>query len=287
MRLDLQGSNPTSVAVVGDFNGWNDASNPMTDANSDGIYETDLTINSDRMQFKFKVDGTLEEFTPQTVGTITQHPYTNRYLPVDGNLTTIAYPFNTAYTTGQKNVTFKVDYSAESGFGVAHINGIFNGWCGTCNPMTEDDSDGIWEVTLPLQAGSTELKFTKDGWTSSEQFGGVNHPGVVNDNRYLNIDSDMIVTAVYNTAATLSFDEIKSIDNIKVSLYPNPVNNIANISADESIDNLRVYDITGKVIMQHTPNKTDFRINVSDLSKGVYLVKINSGDREATTKLVK
>ena len=61
MRLDLQGSNPTSVAVLGDFNEWNDASNPMTDANSDGIYETDLTINSDRMQFKFKVDGVLED----------------------------------------------------------------------------------------------------------------------------------------------------------------------------------------------------------------------------------
>ena len=153
--------------------------------------------------------------------------------------------------------------------------------------MADDDGDGIWEVTLPLQASSTELKFTKDGWNSSEQYAGVDHPGIINGNRYLNIDSDMTVTAVYQTASVISFDEIKFLDNIKVSLYPNPVNNIANISADETIDNLRVYDITGKVIMQHTPNKTDFRLNVSDLSKGVYLVKINSGDREATTKLVK
>lgn len=287
VRVDTSGQSPTSVSVMGDFNGWNSASNPMTDDDSDGIYETDLTITSDRMQFKFVVDGTTEEFNQGTVGTVTMGGYTNRYLPVEGDFTTIAYPFNTAYATGTKNVTFNVDYSGESGFSVAHINSTFNGWCGACNPMTDDNADGIWEVTLPLAAGAYELKFTKDGWTGQEEFGGTDHPGIVNNNRYLNVDSDITVTAVYNTASTLSFDVVKSIENIKVTLYPNPVNNIAYISADESIDNLRIYDITGRVIMQHTPNKTDFSLNVSNLSKGVYLVKLNSGDKEATTKLIK
>ena len=294
MRMDSQGSNPTNVAVVGDFNGWNATSNPMTDANSDGIYEIDLTITSDRMQFKFVVDGVWEAFDDGDVGTITSNDlqYTNRYLPVEGTKTTVAYPYNAPYATGDKNVTFRVDYSnSATTFTTANINGNFNGWCGGCNPMTDDDGDGIWEATLPLAAGVYEMKFTQDGWTNQEYFNGVDHPGVIhkgnNYNRYLNVDSDMTVTAVYQTASVLSFDEVKSIDNIKVSLYPNPVNNIANISADESIDDLRVYDITGRVIIQHTPNKTDFRLNVSDLSKGVYLVKINSGNREATTKLIK
>lgn len=287
VRVDTSGLSPTDVSVMGDFNGWDSASNPMTDADSDGIYETDLTLTSDKMQFKFVVDGAEETFTQGHVGTVTMGGFTNRYLVLDGDLTTVAYPFDAAYATGNKNVTFKVDYSAESGFEVAHINSNFNGWCGDCNPMTDTDADGIWEATLPLPAGAYELKFTKDGWVGQENFDGVDHPGIVNNNRYLNVDSDMTVTAVYNTESTLSFDLVKSIDNIKVSLYPNPVNNIAYISADESIDNLRIYDITGRVIMQHTPNKTDFSLNVSNLSKGVYLVKLNSGNKEATTKLIK
>ena len=101
MRMDSEGSNPTTVAVVGDFNVWNAASNPMTDANSDGIYEIDLTINSDRMQFKFVVDGNWEAFNDGDVGTITSNDlqYTNRYLPVEGTKTTVA-PYATLEISG-------------------------------------------------------------------------------------------------------------------------------------------------------------------------------------------
>lgn len=67
-------------------------------------------------------------------------------------------------------VTFQVDLNGYTGgtFTSAHVNGTFNGWCGSCNPMTDADNDGVWDVALPLTAGTIEYKFTIDGWTDQE-----------------------------------------------------------------------------------------------------------------------
>ena len=70
----------------------------------------------------------------------------------------------------QKDVTFIVDmrdYSATS-YTTVNLNGDFNGWCGSCNPMSDPEGDSIWTVTLPLTADSIEYKFTLDGWTGQE-----------------------------------------------------------------------------------------------------------------------
>ena len=69
----------------------------------------------------------------------------------------------------QKDVTFIVDMRDYSGsYTTVHLNGDFNSWCGTCNPMSDPEGDSIWTVTLPLTADSIEYKFTLDGWTGQE-----------------------------------------------------------------------------------------------------------------------
>ena len=71
------------------------------------------------------------------------------------------------------NVTFQVDmsqYSENYEFGGVYLNGGFNGWCGSCYPMTDDDGNGIWTATLSLLAGTHEYKYTLDGWNYQEEF---------------------------------------------------------------------------------------------------------------------
>ena len=84
--------------------------------------------------------------------------------------------------------------------------------------------------------------------------------------------------------ATLSNSKISISD---VSLYPNPAKDFVNISAAEKIDFISIYDLTGRVVLKSEPNKENFNLNVTDLSKGVYLVKLNAGDKESTVKLIK
>lgn len=89
---------------------------------------------------------------------------------------------------------------------------------------------------------------------------------------------------IYFSSTTLS-NEKRLFEEF--SVYPNPVSDRVSISAAESIDRLRIYDLTGKLVKQASPQKTAFSVDVSGLSKGVYLVKLNTGDREATTKMIK
>lgn len=82
--------------------------------------------------------------------------------------------FSASGGSSTSNVTFQVDmnqYTGSTANGV-FLNGTFNGWCGSCNPMTDADGDGVWDVTLPLASGAIEYKFTVNGWNDQEQFAG-------------------------------------------------------------------------------------------------------------------
>ena len=72
-----------------------------------------------------------------------------------------------------------------------------------------------------------------------------------------------------------------------IEIYPNPFVDRISVNTEEAIDVVRIYDLTGRMVQQATPNKANFSLNVADLSKGVYLVKLNAGNKEATLKLAK
>ena len=99
-------------------------------------------------------------------------------------------------------------------------------------------------------------------------------------------DTFEIKTFEFNAFASLSIKDINQIIN-DVRVYPNPASEIVNISAAETIDRVSVYDLTGRVIKQSNPNKSSFSLNINDLNKGVYLIKLNAGDKESITKLIK
>ena len=73
------------------------------------------------------------------------------------------------------NVTFKVDMSNEtlSTTDVIKLTGTFEGFTGPGSPhvMTDDDADGIYEVTIPLTTNSLyEYKFIVNDWGRQENF---------------------------------------------------------------------------------------------------------------------
>lgn len=100
----------------------------------------------------------------------------------------------------QNNVTFQVDMNQYSGtFTTPEVNGDFNGWCGNCNTMTDANSDGIWEVTLPLTQDSIEYKFAHDNWAGQEnltQGSGCTKTTAGFTNRFIHITGDTTLPAV-------------------------------------------------------------------------------------------
>ncbi|SFB19184.1 Por secretion system C-terminal sorting domain-containing protein [Flavobacterium swingsii] len=73
-------------------------------------------------------------------------------------------------------------------------------------------------------------------------------------------------------------------NNLKVSLFPNPVNDVLNIDMKEEISSVEVYALQGQKVLSSKEHK----INVSDLSVGIYLVRIqDENNRVVTKKIVK
>ena len=59
--------------------------------------------------------------------------------------------------------------------------------------------------------------------------------------------------------------------NNTISLYPNPAQEVLNISSSNSITNIEVYDLLGKKVATNNNTKN---VNVAALGKGAYIVKV-------------
>lgn len=78
--------------------------------------------------------------------------------------------------------------------------------------------------------------------------------------------------------------ETASIEGL--SLYPNPVSNgKVYISSKNDLDKeIIIFDVLGKKVLQTTISSRE--LNVSNLSSGVYIIKINENEASATRKLI-
>ena len=97
------------------------------------------------------------------------------------------------------------------------------------------------------------------------------------------VRSDIYLDNIYFFSGTLSIDDFDS----SFSLYPNPAGNTLNVSAGVSVDQVSIFDLTGREVMRAAPNASAFSLDVANLNKGLYLVSLKAGDKEMTTKLVK
>jgi hypothetical protein len=97
------------------------------------------------------------------------------------------------------NVTFRVDMNNMAGFTTPEVNGTFNNWCGNCAAMSDDNGDGVWEITIQLDGGYHEYKFSHDNWTGQEMLTAGTNCTVTNGqftNRFLNLNSDITLPVV-------------------------------------------------------------------------------------------
>jgi hypothetical protein len=78
--------------------------------------------------------------------------------------------------------------------------------------------------------------------------------------------------------------ETTSIEGL--SLYPNPVSNgkVYITSKNDSDKEVIIFDILGKKVLQTMLSSRE--LNISNLSPGVYIIKINEDEATATRKLI-
>ena len=80
----------------------------------------------------------------------------------------------------------------------------------------------------------------------------------------------------------------EAVSALQLKIYPNPVQDELTITLQNNavISAYEIYDITGKRVMGST-QITSNRIQVSELSKGMYFMKIKAGNLEMVSKFIK
>ncbi len=80
---------------------------------------------------------------------------------------------------------------------------------------------------------------------------------------------------------SLETSEIKKSD---LQLFPNPGKDVINIDSSEKYDELKIYDVSGKIALS-IQNPGD-EINVSKLSNGIYFVELSNDKGKQRKKLI-
>lgn len=99
---------------------------------------------------------------------------------------------------------------------------------------------------------------------------------------------------VSSSQALLYIDDILvngstlSVENknaINFSIYPNPTKSVLNINSIET-GYISMYDMRGRLVKTLEKNENSQKINIASLSKGIYVIKMRSGDKIASKKVV-
>ncbi|MCK4662074.1 MAG: T9SS type A sorting domain-containing protein [Bacteroidales bacterium] len=178
------------------------------------------------------------------------------------------------------NVTFNVDmnYATNftSGTDVVYITGSMVDWAEPGSNanyiMFDTNEDGIYTITLTMEAGDYAYKyFLNAGWDGGEWTG--------------DPDRDITVSAAMTQNDIFGFKPgINDLNLSNLSMYPNPVNDVLNISNMFNVDRIVVSNILGQEVRTFNNVNTDIEINTSELEKGVYIITFIDKYNNASAK---
>ncbi|WP_298222996.1 T9SS type A sorting domain-containing protein [Flavobacterium sp.] len=144
---------------------------------------------------------------------------------------------------------------------------VFTGSCGSFTEVGCDDdnaADNFSTVEMTgLTAGDTVLIGV---WRYSLGTG---------------VDGEFIVKAFDPTLATNTFD------NAAFDYYPSPVKDVLTLSYNKNITSVAVFNLLGQEVMTKSTSANLSQIDMSNLAKGTYLVKVTADNQLKTIKVIK
>lgn len=68
-------------------------------------------------------------------------------------------------------------------------------------------------------------------------------------------------------------------ESILVSLFPNPTNNLLNITSKTELQKIEVTSITGQILLSESSKNNNYTLNLENYSNGIYFITIYDGNR--------
>jgi len=220
-----------------------------TTANVYALSGTDFTNSSGFISYNTLVTSgspVSEIIGINTSGSNVNATLTFKYRKKAGNTATV-----TILIPGQTNVSYVLsDTSVEDG-GVNNLR----------------DKNLEYTTVIPLSSTATNVTFRIDELTQN----------AAENIRF------RIYDVKVNGQATLSLEDIDN-QATKITTYPNPVTNSFQIDSNKSIENVKLYNITGRLLKTFN-ERADY--DISDLAAGIYIANIKTDLGSKALRLVK
>ena len=88
---------------------------------------------------------------------------------------------------------------------------------------------------------------------------------------------------------TIHIDITQDVNNIAVNnfnIYPNPNNGVFNIETTSNNSNIKITDISGKVVFNNSTNKSFNTIDLSSVKSGIYFIEVSNNEGRSIKKII-
>ena len=178
----------------------------------------------------------------------------------------------------------------------SEMNLTYNGQTLSVNGWNEPmllkvrNSDGglIWWKSLESTPGTglvNAMDISIEG--TNIAITGINRTSILfNSNNYVAANSKDFYTVILSDSLTYHLEVESLEDDLVLSLFPNPAHTYFKIKSSESMESIKIFSMSGKLIEgKEIINTTDTTINLYNYPRGMYLVKVISQGNIYTNKI--
>jgi alpha-tubulin suppressor-like RCC1 family protein len=220
-----------------------------------------------------KTNGTLWTWGANTNGQLGDGTLVRKYVPTQigtaTNWLSVSAGYSFTYAT-------QTDYSLWS-WGINDNGELSNGTSGATNTVVPTRV-GLTSDTYSVSAGFYHvLEKNSDGFMRAC---GQNTSGQIGIGT--NAQQNTLATIACPAMATENFGIAT-----ELKMYPNPIQDVLNLSYDHEITSVSMYNLYGQVVLTQDIKATEGSVNTSALASGTYIVKVTSNLEVKTLKVIK
>ncbi|MDA8531314.1 DUF5011 domain-containing protein [Flavobacteriaceae bacterium] len=130
----------------------------------------------------------------------------------------------------------------------------------------------------PGVAGAAMPEITLNNYTATSKFAFYGESSVPNEDVEFFIDNFQITTTSLG------------VDDNQISLFnyfPNPVKDVLTIKAQNNVEDVKVFNMLGQMVLRQNPNSRDCTVDLSTMQTGAYFVQVSIGNTVETVRILK
>jgi hypothetical protein len=285
------------VSVIGTFQKGNPIPLPMTNKPGTTTWEYKTTALAGDYQFFF-INGNNQSQSENLLGIPCSIGNLRVFKVTDKAITIGPVCFSKCFACDEFAVTLTVDMSKQKLIDPAgiYVAGGFQGWEPSITKMNQTGS--LYRITVMMKEGKQEYKFINgNSWGKDENLPkGSPCIGTGGTNRVAFITKDEILECYHFGSCSISSNCKTSTNDqafeSSIKINPNPASSEFFIDFDLSKTSdleVQIINNIGQIIQNRTikniiSSKEIF--NISEMTPGIYFIKITNGDKQAVKRIV-